>query len=267
MPNTSAQQANAAGSVMGIVEPSRMASGNFPMPKAPVNNPDPTSRKPALTIAESHRHAFSVVLPWASPTDKQPKKTPFRGIPSPRSTRAELPDSRPSVTRKDTESSKAGPSSTAVPSSRVGVPTRRNSVRSSTPSYVWEIGSQSLPIFDPDYPDETPICNSPRPPPKRDYFEIAALHDAHEARWQALMPGVDLNNLSGIEQREEKLTVSEVCVFGTVGDLEDTFGPELPSLGLCTCGGSRRISRACPLHPGEKEKDHDKVSVRSSRTH
>lgn len=188
------------------------------------------------------------------------------------------------MTRVNTASTNGGPSSTVVTSGRLG--TRASSRSSSdnkkhrprsvpktpkTPSYVWTmgaIGSQSLPIFDPDYPDETPLCNSPRPPPKRDYFEVAALHDAREAA--AMVGGgggLDLDNLSGIEEREKKLTVSEISVFGTVGDLEDTFGPELPILGLCTCGGSRVISRACPLHRGEKEQDHDGASVRSSRTH
>lgn len=190
---------------------------------------------------------------------------------SPRPARSGDSNARPPVSRLTTEQSNAGPSiprhrddseTGGSPSSRK--PGGKSRLPKTPKSYAWTMpmGSQSLPIFDPDYPDGSPACNSPRDlSQKRDYFEVAALHDAQieDARRQAVAKGADPDSV--IPAGKQKEPISEISVFGRVGDLEDVFGVELPA-GLPTLGGDKQLSRGSSVRPNV-----DGQSVRSSWTH
>ncbi|KAG8905840.1 hypothetical protein FRB99_008142 [Tulasnella sp. 403] len=89
-----------------------------------------------------------------------------------------------------------------------------------TPRFTWAPGSDFPPIFDPDYPDGTPACLSPRSKAKRPRFPA----------------------------QEGKLTVSEISQFGHVGTVETVWGEKLPEFGLCECGTLLVKGGQCPLH-------------------
>ncbi|KAG8986216.1 hypothetical protein FRB93_005474 [Tulasnella sp. JGI-2019a] len=271
-------------SIMSINDPkpSRIAAGNFPMPRAPVNHSCLASRKPTLAIGDSHRHAFRVVLPWAeSPAADTSIRSPLCAIPSsPPQAPSDAHDPRPAISRHSIQQSNAGPSSPRHRDSDSGIHRSPRHTDSRTPGgkgrprsmpktpkpYVWTmpIGGQSLPIFDPDFPNGLPTCNSPRDPPlKRDYFEVAALHDVkiEEVRRQTVLTGEDPGGMPTAGKKEGKLPVSEISVFGRVGELEDVFGLELPSPGLLSPGATRRLSCRSSLRSND-----DSESVRTSRT-
>ncbi|KAG8855344.1 hypothetical protein FRB96_007142 [Tulasnella sp. 330] len=228
---------------------STMKSSYVPLTPATSDFIDPSSstggtRKPTLTAWQSYAHAFGPSsaqtrfnLP-PTPPAPTPEVSSLSAITESSCATSKHQPSRPQPSRRHSKRDRSASAVSTGTSSPVS-PARRSSSRS---YFDWTPGSQPTPIYDPDYPDGTPECLSPRiekSPESRhsggDYFCTSSQHhrsSKHKA------PRFNDNDVAVIhdgdggpgpsstsDKMEPPLAMSELhLVHPYIGIMEDVFG-------------------------------------------
>ncbi|KAG9026089.1 hypothetical protein FRB95_009395 [Tulasnella sp. JGI-2019a] len=249
-PTPSGSNSSRASNRSPAPSPPTVKSSYFPLTPATsvILDPSSSTRKPKLTPWQSHAHAFGTSAAQARFNPLPTLPPPVPGSSQTLSTIAESSTSPTSSTRQQEQQKQSHPKQ-QPPLKHYQKREGSTSVSPSHSHSNWTPGSQPTPIFDPDYPNGSPECLSPRivskTPDRRsspttavgvDYFSVKPRHH-HRRRREAPPPPKDATDVNRNKDGDTKpkeddpipLTICELNpVHPYIGTVEDVFGEWFP---------------------------------------